>query len=86
MAPTLAPFDLNFAGSGSAPAPLQTKICYKSLIFMYRKSISITAEPKKNSFLSCKIISKIIIFKKILRLLELGAALIYASSDSIPTF
>jgi len=25
---------------------LQTKICYKSLIYVYRKSISITAKPK----------------------------------------
>jgi len=51
MAPTPAVFDVNFAGSGSAPAPLQTKICYKSLIFVYRKSISITAKgPKKLAF------------------------------------
>jgi len=47
MAPTSPPFDQNFAGSGSAPAPLRTKICYKSLILVYRKSISITAKPKK---------------------------------------
>jgi len=46
MTPTPAPFDLNFAGSGSAP----TKICYKSLTFVYRKSISIIAKPKKLGF------------------------------------
>jgi len=33
-----------------APALLRNKICYKSLIFVYRKSISITAEPKKLAF------------------------------------
>jgi len=53
MALTSDPFDLNFAGSGSAPAPapapLRTKICYKGLIFVYRKSISITA--KQNNYL-----------------------------------
>jgi len=44
MAPTPALFDLKFAGSssapaplGSAPAPLQTKICYKSLILCTEK-------------------------------------------------
>jgi len=39
-APTPAHFDLNFAGSCSAPAPFQTKICYtsKSLIFVYQKN------------------------------------------------
>jgi len=47
MAATPAPFDLNFADSGSDPASLRTKICYKSLIFVYQKNISITAKPKK---------------------------------------
>jgi len=28
-----------------APAPLRTKICYKSLLFVYRKSILIIAKP-----------------------------------------
>jgi len=50
MVPTPPPFDLNFAGFGSSPAPLRTKICYKSLIFVYRKSILITAKPKKYLF------------------------------------
>jgi len=48
MAPTPAPFDLNFAGS--APAPLRTKIFHMSLIFVYRKGISITAKPKILAF------------------------------------
>jgi len=64
MALTPAPFDLNLAGSGSAPAPLRTKICYKSLIFVYRKKIQ-SLQNKKISFLACNIISKIIIFYKI---------------------
>jgi len=86
---TPAPFDLNFAGS--APSPFRTKICYKSFIFVYWKSISITTKPKKISFLDYKIISKIIIFlQNFKKLLELGAALIYDSSDSsygsIPIF
>jgi len=36
MAPTPATFDLNFASSGSAPAPFQTKICYQLFIFVHR--------------------------------------------------
>jgi len=46
MAPTPGPFDLNIA----APVPLRAKICYKSLIFVYRKSILITAKPDNLAF------------------------------------
>jgi len=38
------------ATPSSPPASLQTKICYKSLIFVYRKSIWITGKPKKLAF------------------------------------
>jgi len=34
-----------------APAPLRTKICYKSLTFVNRKNISITAKPKNYLFI-----------------------------------
>jgi len=44
MAPSPALFNLNLAGF--ALASLRTKMCYKSLIFVYRKSISITAKQK----------------------------------------
>jgi len=80
MALTPAPFDLNFAGSGFAPNKnllLVTNFCVPKKYFDHCKT-------KKFSFLACKIISKIIIFSKLLKLLEPGAALIYASSDSIP--
>jgi len=53
------------SGSGAGyfpfmvPAPLRTKICYKSLIFVYRKSISITnLQNQKISFLACNIYIK----------------------------
>jgi len=53
MSPTPAPFDLNFAGS--APALLQTKICYKLLFFVHRKNICITAKSKKISSLAFRL-------------------------------
>jgi len=97
MAPTPAPFDLNLNSSapaplrlrsGSTPAPLQTKICFKSLIFFVPKKYLDRCKTKNSLFSLQDNIRNHYFYKTFKKLLEPGAALIYASSDSsfIPIF